>query len=149
MSKKAGLRLRIFFVVAAILLFAIVVYQCIPSAPRKTAELYGNYVLDCKLIHGEMTLFPNGTFTQTVTIKATDEVFSSRGMWSYVTEQSSGLTFGTLRLRDGSINVLKRPDELRQDYAQQKPSNSFMPAEYWFGRLILGRADDWPEWKPS
>ena len=129
-------------------LLALFVYLCIPSTPRTAQELYGTYVLDCDLVHEQMVLNPDGTFTQTVSIKATGEKISSEGKWTYQTRKSNGLIFGDVTFNDGFVGVLEWPNELRPDYDQSKSGGGVIPAEYYFGQLELGgRVDSWPQWK--
>ena len=148
MNKKVVRRTCLFAVVGAILLLSLLVYFCIPYAPKTAAELCGDYVRDCKLVHEELTLKPDGTFIQTVTIKATSDKISSKGKWTYETHTSSGLIFGDVIFENGFINALKWPDELNPDYAHPLQGISVIPAEYWFGKLIIGGSvDSFPDWK--
>lgn len=135
--------------VGSIIVLSLFVYSYFPFIPRQAAELYGDYVLDCELVHGEMTLHPDGTFAQKVTIKATSEVISSKGKWTYHTgKSSSGLMFGDVSFHDGFVTVLEWPNKLKPDYAHPKPGGALLPAQYRFGRLILGGSvDSWPDWK--
>lgn len=147
MSKKAGPGLRLIVVLGAILLLMLVVYLCLPYAPRTTGELCGTYMLDCELVEGELILRPDGTFTQTATIKSTSEKISSKGTWTYGTGTSHGVIFGNVTL-DGFVSARKWPGERDPDYAHSQPGIAVWPAEYWFGRLILGgRVDSWNDWK--
>lgn len=158
-SKKAATGLRLIVVLGAILLSALIAYLCLPRAPRTMGELCGTYVLDCELVEEQLILRPDGTFTQTATIKATSEKISSKGTWTYSTRAKHGATFGDVTL-DGFVAVLEWPNELKPDYAHSPPGIAVLPAEYWFGRLILGgsvrrqlefpvsdRVDSWPDWK--
>jgi len=147
MDKKVGPGSCLRIVVGVMLLLALLVYLCMPYSPRTAIELYGDYVLDCELVHEELTLRPDGTFTQTVTIKATSEVFSSKGKWTYHRRMSYGLMFGRVRCDGGYRSVLKWPNELKPDYAHRQPGSTSLPAEYWFGQLVMGGGDSWPEWK--
>jgi len=147
--KKRKQRVLSALVLGGSLLLALFVYFCIPSTPRTTLELCGTYVLDCELVHEELTLNPDGSFTQTVSIKATGEEISSQGKWAYHTRISSGLIFGDVTFHDGFVSVLEWPNVLRHDYAQPKPGGGgALPAEYYFGQLELGgRVDSWPQWE--
>jgi hypothetical protein len=146
-AKKAGPGLRLIIVLGAILLLTLIVYLYLPYAPRTMGELCGTYVLDCELVKEELILRPDGTFTQTATIKVASKKVSSEGTWTYGTRLSSGLAVGDVTL-DGFVALLKWPDELTPDYAHSRPGIAVLPAEYWFGRLILGgRVDSWPDWK--
>jgi hypothetical protein len=125
-------------------LLALLVYLCIPGTPRTALELCGTYVLDCDLIHEQLVLNDDGTFSQTVSVRATGEVMSSNGSWKY---EKSGWLSGEVTF-DGFLVVLEWPDRLRADYAQKKPWVAVMPATYSFGQLELGiGADSWPQRK--
>ena len=102
-NKKTSPRSCILVSVGSILVLSLFVYSCTTSTPRQAGEFYGDYVLDCELVHEEMTLHPDGTFTQKVTIKATSEVISSKGKWTYHTRKSSGLMFGDVTFDDGFV----------------------------------------------
>lgn len=130
----------------AISFLAILAYMCSPRAPKTVGELCGTYVLDCELTAEELVLRPDGTFTQTITIKSTSERISSKGKWTYRTHTTRGQRFGDVTL-DGFCAVLKWPDELYPDYSHAHPGISVLPAQYWFGRLTLGGVDSWPAWK--
>lgn len=128
-------------VLAVILLLAFLVYACIPYSPTAASELRGRYVLDCELMHGELALHPDGTFAETVTIKATSDVATANGTWAY----NSGDHYVTF---EGLLRVLRRPDEVDPGYANAPLGVSLLPAEYWFGRLrIGGSVDSWPDWE--
>ncbi len=145
MNKKVGRKSCL--VMGAVILFALLAWLCIPHTPKSAAELCGTYVLDCELIHGVLILCPDGTFAQTVIIKATSEKISSKGTWTYKTRVSSGLTFGDVVL-DAFVAVLEWPDELKPDYAHSQPGVAVLPVEYWFGELLIGGSvDSWPNWK--
>ena len=146
--KKRKLRLLSALVLGGSLLLLLFVYFCIPSTPRTSLELCGTYILDCELVHEELTLSPEGTFSQTVSIKATGEEISSVGKWAYHTRLNRGLIFGDVVFDNGLLNVLKWPDELKADYSHQERGTAFLPAEYYFSQLELGgRVDSWPQWK--
>jgi len=145
--KKIRPKSCLIVLLGGIVLLALVVYLCIPYAPRTAAELCGTYVLDCELVEQQLTLFPDGTFTQVVTVKSTSEAMSSKGKWRYDTRTKNGATFGDVTF-DAFMAVLQWPDELKPDYAHPHPGIAVLPAEYWFGQLILGgRVDSWPDWK--
>jgi hypothetical protein len=150
MKRKAGRRSWHLIVLGVAFLLAVVAYLCLPYAPRTGAELCGNYVLDCQLVHEELTLASDGTFTQRATIKPTGEVISSKGKWTYETNTRHSL-FGRVHFYSGSnegfLALLKWPNELKPDYAQQTPGGASLPAKYWLGRLTLGGTDSWPYWK--
>jgi hypothetical protein len=146
--RKKRLRIIPGLVFGGSLLLAVFVYFCIPSTPRTPEELCGNYILDCDLVHDELALNLDGSFKQTVSIKATGEAISSEGTWSYQTHRSGGLIFGDVTFHSGFVGVLKWPDEVRPDYSHLKPGAAIVPAEYYFGQLELGgRVDSWPQWK--
>jgi hypothetical protein len=129
-------------------LLGLFVYLCIPSTPRTAQELVGTYIRDCDLVHEQLVLNHDGTFTQTVSIQATGEEISSHGAWTYQTHTSGGCIFGEVTFRGGYVSVLEWPDKLRADYIHPKSGAGFIPAEYYFGQLELGgRVDSWPQWK--
>ena len=47
-NRKAGPRLWLFLVAGLTLALSLLVYYFFPSRPRRAAELYGDYVLDCE-----------------------------------------------------------------------------------------------------
>jgi hypothetical protein len=141
-------RLLFALIFAGSFLLGLFVYLCIPSTPRTTQELFGTYILDCDLVHEQLILNSDGTFTQTVSIKATGEEMSSHGSWTYHTRKSGICIFGDVTLEDGYVGVLEWPDKLRPDYAHLKPGTAVIPAEYYFGQLELGgQVDSWPQWR--
>lgn len=145
MGMRAGLRLCLIVVLVTIMLLALVVFFFSSYTPKTTAELCGTYTLDCELVEEELNLYPDGTFIQTAIIKSTSENISSVGRWTFATRTNRGSLFGDVTL-DGFMAVLKWPDELNQDYSH--PVIAVLPAEYWFGRILLGgRVDSWPVWK--
>jgi hypothetical protein len=149
MKMKAGPGSCLIIVLGAIILLVLLVYLCIPYAPKTTADLCGLYILDCDLEHEELTLNSDGTFTQILTVKDTSEVFSSKGKWTYARDSWCGLSCGTVTFIGGMRGVLERPDKLKANYAEQKPGGGGVSAQYWFGQLTLGGADSWPAWKKA
>ena len=142
MSTRFGPGSCLFVLIGIVSLLSLLVYLGLPHHPKTAAELCGHYVLDCELEHEEVTLRPDGTFAQTVTIQATWDVASADGKWTYNTRD------GYVTFEDAFMNVLKRPHELNPDYAYPRPGLTLMPAEYWFGRLILGDwLGSWPYWE--
>jgi hypothetical protein len=144
---KLGCGVVVLVMLGAILLLVIVAYLFF-SAPRTEAELYGTYALDCGLLKEELVLYPDGTYVQTVTIKATSEVFSARGTWEYCTERSEPWSplFGRVNF-DDFLCLLERPDKLRQNNSHKTQGGASYGVVYWFGRLTIGGVDDWPERK--
>ena len=115
------------------------------SSPKTKAELYGTYVLDCDLLKEELILRPDGTFTQTATIKATSEKISSKGTWVYRTGESKGLLCGSVVV-DGYVSLLEEPwqRKLKRDYAHTQPDTGGWFADYWYGQLRLGDINSRP-----
>jgi hypothetical protein len=139
---KLGCGVVVFVVLGAILLLVIVAYLFF-SAPRTKAELYGTYVFDrCKPMEGDLILYPDGTYMQTMTIKATLEVFSARGTWKY---DYRGLLDGRVDFYD--FLYLSHRNGLKENYAHQTPGIASLNVEYWYGQLVIGRVDGLPEWR--
>ncbi len=132
MNTRLRLGLRRLLVGGAILSISLIGYHCIRFHPRTAAELYGTYALDCRLVHGDLILHADGTFTQTVTIKATGDVASSKGKWTY------DPTHHYLRFRGCFLKLFEWSDELYADYANPPPGWTVIPVERWFGRVVLG-----------
>jgi hypothetical protein len=146
-SATARLKRQLFIAAGVVTGLVLLTSFCVPHSPTTAGELYGTYILDCNLVREELILRPDGTFSQTATVKATADEVSAKGNWEYRLRKSHGVRFGDVRFTDGFIIMLKRPDTLDPDYAQPKPGCSVLCAEYWYGQLILGRVDDWPEWR--
>jgi len=116
----------------------------IPKAPKTAGELFGTYVLDSPLIHEDLALNPNGTFTQDIRIKATGDVLSSSGRWYYPFSQK----YADIVVIDKLIGVLEWPNKLYPDYAKRSPERSDLGVRYWLGNLYIGgEADSWPAYK--
>ena len=127
--------------ILAALVVALVVYWLIPSYPETAAELFGTYVADHKLVHDEFTLRPDGSFVQTVTVRATSQVVSSQGTWTY----DPGNHYVTFR--NGFLVSLRPPSYgVDLDYAHQWPVVVY-PVRYWFGRLVFPEINGRQEWK--
>jgi hypothetical protein len=126
-------------ILLVVLLVTLVIYWLIPSHPKTTAELCGTYVADHKLVRDEFTLRADGSFVQSVTIKATSAVASSRGTWTYNPSE------GYVTFYDGFLRALDWPDKVDPNYARPWPVVSY-PVEYRFGRLVVPLADGRQEW---
>lgn len=150
--KRKGLPKSVLLVVfGTVLSVALIAYLSMPYAPRTRGEVCGHYVLDCELVHEELTLSGDGTFTQTVTIKPTGELISSKGRWEYKTD-TSDILFGSVMFYsgpdEGLLSPLEWPNQLKPRHAYRTPSGAALPAVKWFGRVTLGGSvDSWPDWK--
>src|SRR5229473_7259549 len=53
------------------------------SQPRQISALYGTYIADYKFAKETLTLNPDGTYVQQVTLKSDGRVSVARGKWNY------------------------------------------------------------------
>lgn len=131
-------------ILGASFLLALFVYLCVPGIPMTATELCGNYVLDCDRAHEQLILNRDGTFSQTVLLKATGKELSFHGTWKY--DRRSW--FECRVSLDGLLSALELYNEHPVDYSQEKRGVVIMPAAYSFGELQLGIASDgWPQRK--
>ena len=126
-----------------VVLLAFLVFCVRPTYPKGMAELCGTYVADHRLVRSKFTLRADGSFVQTITIKATSRVASSRGTWSY--DPSDGyVTF-----EEGFLLALTLDkSEVDANYATPWPGVVARPAQYClgFGRLVISESNGGQEW---
>lgn len=137
----------LFTVFGIFLLLSILVYLFMPYSPKTSAELYGDYVLDCPQVKEELRLNSDGTFKQTITVKLTSSVASSDGNWSYQIGKSSVLRYGDIEFKDGYVVALSRPDDPNPVLGVPRQNIVSHPVKYWFGTLYISLGDDWPSYK--
>ncbi len=110
--------------------------------PTTSAEICGIYVADHELAREELTLRPDGTFAQVVTVKATLASSFSEGKWAY----DAGA--GDVTFYEGFMIVLEGPHELNPDYDSPGLFIVDKSVRYWFGFLVIGdEFGDWPVWR--
>ena len=73
------MKIKLTIFIALILLVLGAFYFRKPKAPVSASELVGKYTLDCDLVHEDLILYANGTFSQSILIKVTNELFVSNG----------------------------------------------------------------------
>jgi hypothetical protein len=139
--KARRLKSRLSWVLGAAALFTILVWLILPRYPKSASELVGSYVLDCDLVREVVVVNAGGTYSQTATIKDTDETASSDGKWTFDPADCY------IRFDQHFMKTLNRPDALNPDFAH--PSGDFVVSvEYWLGHLFIGGTPDpWPGWR--
>jgi hypothetical protein len=114
----------------------------VPSSPRSDSELYGDYVLDCDLVHEHLSLRPDGSYVQTVTIKATSQIAVSEGRWTYDKCDRH------VHFVSHFLLSLSSPFDVNPSYASPSQGLVAYTATRWMGRVTLrGWVDDWPGWR--
>jgi hypothetical protein len=62
--------------------------MCACRKPMTRFDMVGNYVADYPFAKENLTLFRDASFTQQVIIKATSQIYSANGSWSFYESQS-------------------------------------------------------------
>jgi hypothetical protein len=101
---------------------------------KDQSELYGRYLADYEVAKEKLTLNRDATFTQEVVLKASSKVEVATGTWSYNPET------GYVSLNGGFIVVLNGLKEVNPDNARRKPGLVVLPADSYFGGIVIGAA---------
>jgi len=113
-------------------LLAAIVAGC---KPGEVASIYGTYVADYPAAREQLTLRPDGTFTQEVTLRPGGHRVTSAGKWQF--DAATGFVI----LPSGYIEVLDALGRGRPDYAQPLAGVVDMPVVACFGRLYIGTGE--------
>jgi len=100
--------------------------------PRDVSPVYGTYIADYPAATERLTLKPDGTFVQSVTLRPHGRTVTSTGHWSF--DQPTGFVV----FDSGYIEVLDVFSRPRPDFAQPLAGVVDMPVESCFGRLYIG-----------
>lgn len=99
---------------------------------RSAHELYGTYVADYEVAREKLTLNPDGTFIQEVTIKKAAKVDVAKGAWSFDAKS------GYVRFDGGFMSVLNGFREFDPNYRSPKQGIVSEPTGKVLGRLSIG-----------
>lgn len=100
--------------------------------PREVSPVYGTYLADYPAATELLTLKPDGTFTQSVTLHPHGRPVTTTGHWRF-DQPTAYVIFDS-----GYIEVLDALGRRRPDYAQPLAGMIFMPVVSCFGRLYIG-----------
>ena len=99
---------------------------------KEQSELYGTYLADYDVAKEKLTLNKDGSFIQEVTIKATSEVTTAKGFWSYDHKT------GYVSFEENFMLVIDGFRKFNPDYAHPKPGGVLEPADKYFGFILIG-----------
>jgi len=120
------------FIICSMLLCIICFISC---KPGNQTELNGTYVADYAVAKEKLTLNKDGTFIQEVTLKKSLKVDLAKGTWMY------DETTGYVIFNNNYMPVLDGFRKLNPDYNRPRRGQAFLPADKYFGYLLLGVAE--------
>jgi hypothetical protein len=107
------------------------------NQPERTAALYGTYVADNKFARETLTLNPDGTYMQQVTLKSSSRVTVARGRWHY----DSATAYATFDHH--MMLVTNGFQHFNPGYATpRKEGLVSLPVDRLLGQIRIGAADD-------
>jgi hypothetical protein len=107
------------------------------NQPRQTSALYGTYTANYKFAKETLTLNPDGTYLQQVTLKRDGRVSVALGKWSY-DPRTGYATFD-----NHMMLVMDGFQHFRLNYdVPRKEGLVSLPVDRLFGKMRIGAADD-------
>lgn len=156
-KKPAGrwcklLRRTIFLILLFLLCVYVLVWYLATSKPKNESELYGTYISFYKVslcdvlkeggvsepigIAKEKLILKNdGTFMQKVALKATSKVDIAEGTWEYDPK------LGYVIFGGNFMSVLDGYGKLNPNYDKRGLANAHLPANKYFGCILIGTAE--------
>jgi hypothetical protein len=132
MQMRAGVTSSLLLQGGLIFFLTLFMFAC---KPKDQAELYGTYIADYDVAKEKIILNKDGTFIQEVTLKATFKIDVAKGRWSY------DPTNGYVMFHENFMAVLNGFRKLNPDYNHPNTGIAFLPADKYFGCILLGVAE--------
>ncbi|HUY19006.1 MAG TPA: hypothetical protein VMV15_07250 [Candidatus Binataceae bacterium] len=117
---------------ALMLVCALLAAALVGCKPPEVSPVYGSYIADYAAATETLTLKPDGTFVQSVTLRPHGKPVTSTGHWHF--DQPTAFVI----FDSGYIEVLDLLGRPRPDYAQPLSGEVFMPVVRCLGRLYIG-----------
>ncbi len=114
------------------LLCVLLAAALVGCTPREVSPVYGSYIADYPAATETLTLKPDGTFVQSVTLHSHEKPVTSTGHWHF--DQPTAFVI----FDSGYIEVLDVLGRPRPDYGQPLSGVVFMPVVRCLGRLYIG-----------
>lgn len=107
------------------------------NQPKQAATLYGTYTADYNFAKETLTLSPDGTYVQQVTLKSEGRVNLVRGTWRY-DPATAYVTFD-----HHMMLVMDGFQHFRPGYAEPRFKGLVsLPADRLFGQIRIGGTDE-------